>query len=275
MKKTLLTILAALALLALAIGFTACGEGGNRNNASSDNKFDDLTTTEEVYGFSAATAGTLISSMNGVSAQALAQAKGLTVLAQSGVVTDEETIAALNEYMMLVESLLSDGAFGMTEGESDLPDYEKKAEVTYKDILGNTLSYTMYYNETLRPDHDDDDDHDGHGAHGEGEVLEYDEHVWTSPVNAAAITRAVGERRAQADPATRQPIGPTRRRRWKSWRSWIGRSGRFSTRWSKRPWCSATASPCGTSRTNTGWSATRPSRGAAPRRSRPPPPWRF
>ena len=49
--------------------------------------------------------------------------------------------------------------------------------------------------------HDDDDDHDGHGAHGEGEVLEYDEHVWTSPVNAAAITRAVGERMAQADPA--------------------------------------------------------------------------
>ena len=160
MKKTLLTILAALALLALAIGFTACGEGGNRNNASNDNKFDDLTTTEDVYGFSAATAGTLISSMNGGSAQALAQAKGLTVLAQSGVVTDEETIAALNEYMMLVESLLSDGAFGMTEGESDLPDYAKKAEVTYKDILGNTLSYTMYYNETLRPDYDDDDDDD-------------------------------------------------------------------------------------------------------------------
>ena len=62
--------------------------------------------------------------------------------------------------MMLVESLLSDGAFGMTEGESDLPEYEKKAEVTYKDILGNTLSYTMYYNETLRPDYDDDDDDD-------------------------------------------------------------------------------------------------------------------
>ena len=50
-------------------------------------------------------------------------------------------------------------------------------------------------------DHDHDDDDHGRGAHGEGEVLEYDEHVWTSPVNAAAITRAVGERMAQADPA--------------------------------------------------------------------------
>ena len=158
MKKTLLTILAAVALFALAIGFTACGNGGN-GTANGGNKFDEISTTEEVYGFSAATAGALISSMNGGSAQALAQAKGLTVRAQN-TVTDEETIASLNEYMMLVESLLSDGAFGMTEGESDLPEYEKKAEVTYKDILGNTLSYTMYYNETLRPDYDDDDDDD-------------------------------------------------------------------------------------------------------------------
>ena len=160
MKKTLLAILAAIALFALTIGFTACGSGGSENGgnaANGGNKFDDISTTEEVYGFSAATAGTLISSMNGGSAQTLAQAKGLTVRAQN-TVTDEETIATLNEYMMLVESLLSDGAFGMTESESDLPEYAKKAEVTYKDLLGNTLSYTMYYNETLRPDYDDDDD---------------------------------------------------------------------------------------------------------------------
>ena len=29
----------------------------------------------------------------------------------------------------------------------------------------------------------------------------YDEHVWTSPKNAAAITRAVGDRLAELDPA--------------------------------------------------------------------------
>ncbi len=43
-------------------------------------------------------------------------------------------------------------------------------------------------------DHDhedhDDEDHDGHHL---GEVLEKDEHVWTSPRNAATITEAVGE----------------------------------------------------------------------------------
>lgn len=36
--------------------------------------------------------------------------------------------------------------------------------------------------------------------HGTGEVLEYDEHVWTSPVNAAVITSAIGEQMAQLDP---------------------------------------------------------------------------
>lgn len=36
--------------------------------------------------------------------------------------------------------------------------------------------------------------------HGAGEVMEYDEHVWTSPANAAAITTAIGERMANLDP---------------------------------------------------------------------------
>ena len=41
-------------------------------------------------------------------------------------------------------------------------------------------------------DHDDDNDHDDHDLHL-GEVRDIDEHVWTSPKNAAAITAAIGE----------------------------------------------------------------------------------
>nr|WP_326184267.1 metal ABC transporter substrate-binding protein [uncultured Oscillibacter sp.] len=59
------------------------------------------------------------------------------------------------------------------------------------------------------PGHDHDhDDHDGHDheaeedhSHGLGQVMEGDEHVWTSPRNAAAITRAVGEKLAELDGA--------------------------------------------------------------------------
>ena len=39
-----------------------------------------------------------------------------------------------------------------------------------------------------------------HG-HGPGDVVEMDEHVWTSPKNAAAITRAIGDTLAALDPA--------------------------------------------------------------------------
>ena len=43
-------------------------------------------------------------------------------------------------------------------------------------------------------------DHDHEEAPGLGEVVGYDEHVWTSPQNAARITRAVGEKLAELDP---------------------------------------------------------------------------
>lgn len=46
--------------------------------------------------------------------------------------------------------------------------------------------------------HENGDDEDGRGP---GEIVGMDEHVWTSPANAAAITRAVGERLAEIDPA--------------------------------------------------------------------------
>lgn len=51
-------------------------------------------------------------------------------------------------------------------------------------------------------DHEDHDheDHD-HSGHGLGQVVEMDEHVWTAPRNAAAITRAVGEKLAELDTA--------------------------------------------------------------------------
>lgn len=45
-----------------------------------------------------------------------------------------------------------------------------------------------------------DHDHEAEDL-GLGEVVGYDEHVWTSPKNAAAITRAVGDKMAELDGA--------------------------------------------------------------------------
>lgn len=46
-----------------------------------------------------------------------------------------------------------------------------------------------------------EEEEDHHHDHSGGEVAELDEHVWTSPGNAAAITRAVGEALAELDRA--------------------------------------------------------------------------
>ena len=60
-------------------------------------------------------------------------------------------------------------------------------------------------------DHDNHDDHDDHDHLGT--VTEIDEHVWTSPANAAAITRRFGGR---------------------SWRRWTARMGRSTGPMRKR-----------------------------------------
>lgn len=44
----------------------------------------------------------------------------------------------------------------------------------------------------------EEEDHDH--QHGAGEVMEMDEHVWTSPANAARLTRTIGETLAGLDP---------------------------------------------------------------------------
>ena len=49
------------------------------------------------------------------------------------------------------------------------------------------------------PEDHDHDEHHGHD-HGLGGVIDIDEHVWTDPENAAAITRAIGAKLGELDP---------------------------------------------------------------------------
>ena len=143
MKKIVTGTLLAAALALGVAGFVGCGTGTD----VSGGKFGSFKSDEQVFGFSAASAATIVSAMNGGQAQALAKAKHISLAAAE--VTDEATIDELNGYMMLVESLLSDGAFGFAEGASDIDGYAKKMQVTYRDLTGGTVAYTMYYNETV------------------------------------------------------------------------------------------------------------------------------
>lgn len=220
MKKVLMALVLVIALAA-ACCLTACDWSGNRQSGNGG-KFGELNTTEEIYGFSAASAGMLISSMNDGSAAQLARAKGYSLpltsgegeeqipetgngdgqmetpdvpaepgqpvnpeepeipaepevpaepetqtepeqpaeLEQPGGIGQDGVISELDEYMALVDSLLSDGVFRTVTQTSDRPEYTEKMVVSYKDISGNTLSYVMYYNQIPVNDRWDDDRYD-------------------------------------------------------------------------------------------------------------------
>lgn len=189
-KARIFTVLAL--TLALALSLAACATDGKTNGT--DSKFDTLTTAESVYGFSAASAGMLISSMEGGSAAHVVKNGALRLAAATdtqtdntqtdntqtdgtqtdgtqtdGTQTDAVSTGELDRYMALVDSLLADGGFNITTEASDRTDYPHKTTVSYRDMQGNALQYVMYYKETLtdtETDSDDDETEETHAIEG-------------------------------------------------------------------------------------------------------------
>ena len=77
----------------------------------------------------------------------------------------------------------------------------KARMMNYVDALGEEFSEGMQGADAHDHDHDHGDhDHEKNEAHDSDEV-EYDEHIWTSPKNAAILCRAVCDAICKADPA--------------------------------------------------------------------------
>ena len=107
-------------------------------------------------------------------------------------------------------------------------------------------------------DHDHDhDDHDGHLHDGHEEEIEYDEHIWTSPVNAMALCRAICDTLCEADPDNAD--------------GYRAHSGTSRTMRHGGCWCSAIGSRCCISAGNMIWITGRRSTAARETRSRPLP----
>ena len=166
MKKTKRIVRALLPALALCIAltFTGCG---TVSGPGGDNKFAALDSAQSVYGFSAASAGMLISEM---AETPVTEEPGTETPAETPVteepgteapaetpVTEESGAEAPDKYLALADRLLGDGAFRTEEKASDRPEYRYMLQVGYTDMTSD-ISYVLYYNETPVPDDDDDDE---------------------------------------------------------------------------------------------------------------------
>lgn len=122
-----------------------------------DGIFGELTGADEVYGFSAASAGMMITG-----AKQTAYSGARTLSSARGRVEDTETIELINGYMGLVESLISGDGFtvkGGTNSGGAYGGYKYVMQVSYTDMLGKTRGGgTIYYNRELEHEEVDDDE---------------------------------------------------------------------------------------------------------------------
>ncbi len=163
-KKALFAMIAAFLAAALLFGILL-PVFLNRKSLPGNNplgKFPSLSSTEDFYIYGAASVGSLLAS------NASAQNPGTTLSAKSltlpvfgmsaaegdDSLSDKEQniVDTVNNYLALVENLLGDGAIDHSDPqkpEQAYTEYEFYTVISYKDLLGERVSYQLYYNEHL------------------------------------------------------------------------------------------------------------------------------
>ena len=121
--------------------------------APSGNKFADITDADSFYAYGAASIGTILSSEKSAT-PALQKVRAMSAVVRKN---SSEQIDTLNKYMALVESLLSDGAI-TGEGIAGEMGYTYGMTVSYTDLLGDSVSYVMYYDKVFLEGETEDDE---------------------------------------------------------------------------------------------------------------------
>ena len=178
-------------LLALALALSLCACVGGRQKAD-DGKIQIVATLFPYYDFARAIAGgradvTLLISPG-------REAHSFEPTPLDAVTISEADVFLYNggEGEYWVEEMLD------AAGEHIAV---KARMMDYVDALGEEFSEGMQGADEHDHDRDHSDhDHDGGEEHDSDEI-EYDEHIWTSPKNAAILCRAVCDAICKADPA--------------------------------------------------------------------------
>lgn len=154
MKKKLLLVSLCLTMVA-AMALAACGnpDKGKTNALSSPN---------DVYGIGAVSGVRLLKSNMPASAVKSFSAVNAIAYTTTEKSADEAKRQAekFNEYFTALDSFLGDDVVSTsTVANTDSNyDYETKMTITGKDFNGETVTYTMYYTETLLQDDFDEDE---------------------------------------------------------------------------------------------------------------------
>ncbi len=121
--------------------------------APNENKFADITDADSFYAYGAASIGTILSSEKSAT-PAIQRVRAMSAVVRKN---SSEQIDTINKYMALVESLLSDGAI-TGEGIAGEMGYSYGMTVSYIDLLGDSVSYVMYYDKIFLEGETEDDE---------------------------------------------------------------------------------------------------------------------
>jgi hypothetical protein len=145
--KNKILVLSSIAISLMLAGCNNSVISSNKQSEQSEqndnDKFvDELSTTDDVYGYSALSSTMLLSQLSTANSAALAMSGPKQV--------SEEDVEKINGYLNLFEGLLNDdGLLSSVVTKSDKEGYEYKLTISIKNLLQEVETYVMYYNETI------------------------------------------------------------------------------------------------------------------------------
>lgn len=112
------------------------------------NKFAKITDADSFYAYGAASLGTLLAAEGNASPVAAAESASAALSMKSASArsdAEEQHVETVNRYLSLVEGLLSEDAIEAT-AVAGADGYEYGMRIAYTDLLGDSVSYTLYFN---------------------------------------------------------------------------------------------------------------------------------
>ncbi len=151
-----------------------------------DGKFDDITDSHSFYAYGAASVGAVIASVQdgasassaaaasrGVGAESAASVKAVAAYSPAAQISirrsqelTQEEMDTVNRYMALVENLLGEGSVSGSDIAGGMG-YPFGMTISYKDLLGSTVTYTMYYDKIfIDGERDEDEEESNYSVEG-------------------------------------------------------------------------------------------------------------